>query len=199
VHPRQLLALTLLLSAATTILLTGWGSPAAGLSNSARDRGWAEHRWSWPVAPVPSVLRSYRAPLTEYAAGHRGIDVAVPTGTSVTSPDDGVVLFAGAVGGRPVLSVQHGGGLVSSFEPLDAVVVRGQAVRRGDALGTVAPSAGHCPIDCLHLGARVDGRYVSPMVLLGDVPRAILLPLAAQPGASGARVSLFVRALEPLG
>jgi murein DD-endopeptidase MepM/ murein hydrolase activator NlpD len=198
-HPRQLLALTLLLGAATAVLLTGWVSPAAGLSTSVRGPGWAERRWSWPVAPVPSVLRPYRAPLTEYAAGHRGIDVAVPTGTSVSSPDDGVVFFAGMVGGRPILSVEHGDGLVSSFEPLVAVVVAGQPVRRGDLLGTVAPSAGHCPIDCLHLGTRVDGRYVSPMVLLGDVPRAILLPLTASRDQSGARVSLFVRPLEPLG
>ncbi|BDZ46373.1 M23 family metallopeptidase [Naasia aerilata] len=184
--PRRLLALALLLSAITTLLLPGWIAPAAALPRSGpaapllatfRTAGWADYPWAWPVAPPPAVLRGYRAPLTPYAAGHRGIDVGVPAGTPVTSPDDGVVLFAGAVGGRPVLSVAHAAGLVSSFEPVEAAVTAGQGVRRGEALGTVAASAGHCPVDCLHIGARVDGRYVSPMVLLGEVPRAILLPL----------------------
>lgn len=193
---RRLLAGALLLSAAA-VLLSGWHAPAAALVVSARSPGWAERAWSWPVGPTPIVLRAYRAPPTAYAAGHRGIDVAASVGTPVLSPDDGVVSFTGAVGGRPVVAVTHAAGLVSSFEPVDALVAAGQAVRRGEPLGALAPSAGHCPVDCLHLGARVDGRYVSPLVLLGVVPRAVLLPLA--PRASGSGVRLLVRTLEPLG
>jgi hypothetical protein len=79
-----------------------------------------------------------------------------------------------------VLSIRHAGGLLSSFEPVDAVVTEGEAVSRGEEVGTLAPSAGHCPIDCLHLGARLDGQYLSPLVLLGGVPRAVLLPLEGQ-------------------
>jgi murein DD-endopeptidase MepM/ murein hydrolase activator NlpD len=174
VHPRRFLALTLLLSASLTLLAGGpWSTAAAdGGPRGAR-------AWSWPVDTSRDVARPYRAPPTPYAAGHRGIDLPTPVGATVRSPDDGVVQFAGVVGTRPVLSVRHASGIVSSFEPVDALVEAGRQVRRGDPIGTVAASSGHCPLDCLHIGARIEGRYFSPLVLLGGVPRAVLLPLEA--------------------
>jgi murein DD-endopeptidase MepM/ murein hydrolase activator NlpD len=53
-------------------------------------------------------------------------------------------------------------------------LVEGDAVTRGDVIGTVLP--GHCATVCVHLGVRVDGQYVSPLRFLGGIPRAILLP-----------------------
>lgn len=142
------------------------GAPASG----------AEPRWSWPLRGVLGA--PYRAPPTPYAAGHRGIDIDAAAGTPVLAPADGVVTFAGPVGGRPVLAVLHADGVTSSFDPVEPSVVLGQAVAEGETLGVVAASVGHCPMDCLHLGARVDGRYLSPLALLESVPRAVLLPLA---------------------
>ncbi len=130
--------------------------------------------------PPHTVVHPYRAPATPYGSGHRGIDLPLARGSPVRSPDDGVVHFAGTVGSRPVLSIRHPGGLLSSFEPVHAVVTGGTRVGRGQVVGTLADSAGHCPEDCLHLGARLDGRYLSPLVLLGGVPRAVLLPLESQ-------------------
>jgi hypothetical protein len=37
--------------------------------------------------------------------------------------------------------------------------------------------AGHCAATCLHLGARIAREYVNPLLFLGDVPRAVLLPV----------------------
>ena len=131
--------------------------------------------WAWPVAPPHPVVRPYLAPATPYAAGHRGIDIATPDGATLYAPDDGVVHFAGWVVDRPVLSIDHGDGVLSSYEPVTTTLTAGDVVRRGQAIGLV--ESGHCGTPCLHLGVRVDGAYVSPLLYLGDQPRAVLLPL----------------------
>lgn len=132
-------------------------------------------RWTWPVPPPHPVVRPFVAPDGPYGRGHRGVDLRAAAGSAVRAPDDGVVHFAGYVVDRPVLSIDHGGGLLSSFEPVDAVVARGDPVRRGQVVGTLL--GGHCASACLHLGARVHGEYVNPLLFLGEVPRAVLLPV----------------------
>ncbi|MEO5921904.1 MAG: M23 family metallopeptidase [Pseudolysinimonas sp.] len=132
-------------------------------------------RWSWPVAAPHPIARPYLAPATEYGAGHRGIDIRAPAGSVIRAPADGVVHFAGFVVDRPVLSISHAGGVLSSFEPVEATVATGDRVRRGQIIGVLL--AGHCTAACLHLGARIGGRYVNPLLFLGDVPRAVLLPV----------------------
>lgn len=129
--------------------------------------------WLWPVDPPRAIVRPFVAPATPYSAGHRGVDIAAPDGV-VRAPASGVVRFAGVVVDRPVLSIDHGGGVISSFEPVVATVAAGDAVARGQPIGTVV--AGHCASACVHVGVRVDGQYVSPMAFFGDIPRSILLP-----------------------
>ena len=130
--------------------------------------------WSWPVIGPHPLARPYLAPPTPYAAGHRGIDILAAAGTSVRAPDDGVVHFVGVVVDRPVLSLAHGGGVLSSFEPVSSELRAGDHVVRGEVIGTLI--AGHCTTPCLHLGARIDGNYVNPLLFLGGVPWSVLLP-----------------------
>jgi murein DD-endopeptidase MepM/ murein hydrolase activator NlpD len=130
--------------------------------------------WSWPIAPPHPVIRPFIAPLTRYAAGHRGIDIASTVGGPVIAPDDGVVYFAGVVVDRPVLSIRHDGGLMSSFEPVVSTLAAGSAVTRGLTVGTVVE--GHCANPCVHFGARLHGQYVSPLNYLLGVRHAVLLP-----------------------
>jgi murein DD-endopeptidase MepM/ murein hydrolase activator NlpD len=130
--------------------------------------------WDWPTAAPHALARGYLAPATPYAAGHRGIDIRVPESSTVFAPDDGVVHFAGVVVDRPVLSLDHGGGTLSSFEPVQTELVEGDEVVRGQPIGTVLP--GHCRSSCLHVGARVDGEYVNPLLFLGGMPWSVLIP-----------------------
>jgi murein DD-endopeptidase MepM/ murein hydrolase activator NlpD len=158
--------------AAALVLVLGGGlrvpAAAAGLAASAS-------RWSWPLAPPHPVVHGYLAPPTPYGAGHRGIDIGAPAGGPVLSPADGVVHFAGFVVDRPVLSIEHGGGVLSSFEPVTTSLHAGDVVHRGEVIGVLV--AGHCDVaPCLHLGARVDGEYVNPLVFLGGVPHSVLYP-----------------------
>lgn len=123
------------------------------------------------------MTRQFQAPATQYARGHRGIDLAARSGDPVLSPFDGVVSFAGVVVDRPVLSIESVGDVVASFEPVKAGVAAGERVAAGDVVGAVSLGA-HCSGTCVHLGVRLHGRYVSPLLYLGGIPRAVLLPLS---------------------
>ena len=53
-------------------------------------------------AAQATVVRPFRAPLSTYGAGHRGLDLGVADGTPVLAVEDGVVTHAGLVpGGAP--------------------------------------------------------------------------------------------------
>jgi hypothetical protein len=108
----------------------------------------------------------------------------------VTAPAAGTVHFAGFVVDRPVLSILHPGGVISSFEPVTTTLAIGDAVRAGQEIGTL--EMGHCSRPCLHLGVRIDGGYVSPLLFLGGVPRAVLLPTRF-PKESGLQLSPRMR------
>ncbi|MGO4299908.1 murein hydrolase activator EnvC family protein [Leifsonia sp. RAF41] len=131
--------------------------------------------WAWPLQP-PVLTGAYAAPPTRYAAGHRGIDLQAGPGVVVTAPDDAVIRFSGMVVDRPVVTLDHGGGVLSSYEPVESEAPVGSVVGRGAVVGTVA-SGGHCDARCLHVGVRVDGEYVSPLLFFSRVEPAILLPL----------------------
>ena len=141
-------------------------------------RGAIEDTWSWPIAAPWRIQRPYVAPPTPYGVGHRGIDLVAAVDTPVLAPAAGTVLFAGNVVDRGVISIDHGGGVTSSYEPVTAVVHAGQSVQAGDTIGHIiglhATVSEACP--CLHLGARIDGQYLSPLAFLSAIDRAVLLP-----------------------
>lgn len=148
--------------------------PTTGVASVGTASIAADAPWQWPITPLHPVARPYLAPPTAYAAGHRGIDIRAPAGTAVLAPADGVVHFAGVVVDRPVLSIAHPGDVLSSFEPVQTSLVAGDVVRRGQVIGILLD--GHCTNACLHLGARVSGEYVNPLLFLGGMPWSVLLP-----------------------
>lgn len=142
----------------------------AQVSHVAQVAG-AEPVWLWPTDGEHSIRLEYQAPATEYGRGHRGIDLPADVGQDVRAPASGIVTFVGNLAGRGVLSIRVGDYLVS-YEPLEASVVEGDVVTRGQLLGKVG-SGSHCD-SCLHVGVRRRGLYLSPMKLFGSLPRANL-------------------------
>ena len=144
-----------------SVLLFGWPVPSP---------------YAWPVSS-PHVVRAFAPPPEPWLAGHRGVDLAVPPGAPVLSAGPGRVVFAGRVAGRGVVSVDHAGGLRTTYEPVDPAVQVGAAISAGQTLGSL--SAGHpgCPAAaCLHWGLRRGDAYLDPLALLGR-GRVRLLPL----------------------
>ncbi|WP_086855905.1 M23 family metallopeptidase [Amycolatopsis lexingtonensis] len=127
-------------------------------------------RLSWPLSPVPVVTKYFDAPETPYGAGHRGVDLAAVPGQEVLAADAGVVVFVGPVGGRTVMSVDHDGGLRTTYEPVVPKVAVGEQVYRGQVLGTVLAGHPGCLVAaCLHWGVRRGDEYVDPLALTGEV------------------------------
>lgn len=174
-HDRQAsTALGALLFVLLVILL-----PGAAQASQAPELPTPDPPWSWPVDGARTVTAPFRAPAHDYGAGHRGVDVAAPVGTVVRAPADGIVAFRGVVVDRPLLTIDHGGGIVTTFEPLESSLTPGAPVVAGAEIGTVG-RGGHTEAGQLHLGVRYNDVYINPMLMFGDVPRAILLPCCAR-------------------
>ena len=155
-----------------------WGSAPgdptrAGTSSS--DAAGPESVWVWPVDPPFRVTERFVAPAHDYAPGHRGIDLLPLGGAEVRAPAPGVIAFSGDVAGRGILTIDHGDGLVTTLEPVLSELSEGTGISEADVVGSVS-LGGHAEPGTLHFGVRLDGRYINPMLLLGGVPRAVLVP-----------------------
>jgi murein DD-endopeptidase MepM/ murein hydrolase activator NlpD len=160
--------------------LAGAGSPSVALASSARSAV-AQPRhdgFGWPLPPPHRVTRRFAAPETRYGPGHRGVDLAGRPGEQVLAAAAGTVVFAGSVVDRPVVSIDHPDGLRTTYEPVTPAVHAGQAVRRGQVIGTLlAGHPGCTAAACLHWGVRrARHDYLDPLGLL-DLAPVRLLPV----------------------
>ncbi|MFS0893602.1 murein hydrolase activator EnvC family protein [Microbacterium sp. 179-I 3D3 NHS] len=165
--PRVVLAILLCLVLSVTAAAPGSAAPPPAFGDGPV--------WLWPLDGPRRVAEPYRAPAHAYGAGHRGVDLATAVGAVVRAPAAGVVAFRGVVVDRPLLTIDHGDGLVSTFEPLVSPLSPGDPVSAGEEIGVV-DVGGHTAPGALHVGVRLDGEYVNPLLLFGAVERAVLLP-----------------------
>jgi murein DD-endopeptidase MepM/ murein hydrolase activator NlpD len=144
---------------------------------SLADEG-AAPQWVLPIAESASVVRGFDPPVQRWSAGHRGVDLAAPAGTTVRAAGAGVVTYAGLLAGRGVVAVSHGE-LRTTYEPVTATVSVGEHVDPSEPIGTLAAAGGHClPSACLHWGLLRGTTYLDPLQLLGGGVR--LLPLGSK-------------------
>lgn len=154
---------------ATCAVLTS-AVAAAALASPAQA---ASTPWAPPLHPMV-VVRAFDQPAGPYAPGHRGVDLAGSDGQPVLAAADGVVSYAGQVGGIGVVALSHGS-VRTTYQPVDASVAAGAWVVRGAQIGLLLAEHGHCaPEVCLHWGALVDGVYVDPLALLDPAPSRLL-------------------------
>ncbi|MFC4856406.1 M23 family metallopeptidase [Actinophytocola glycyrrhizae] len=166
--PTLLLLLALLTTALTVPVAA---SATAGAAPPAQAR-----QYGWPLAPPHPVIRPFVAPATPYGPGHRGADLGGQPGAPVSAAGEGVVVHAGPVADRGVVSIDHGDGLRTTYEPVTARVVTGQRVARGTVVGRLVPGHPGCAeAVCLHWGARRGTEYLDPLGLL-SAGRVRLLP-----------------------
>nr|WP_243852690.1 M23 family metallopeptidase [Saccharomonospora amisosensis] len=139
----------------------------------------ARMRSRWPLWPPPPVTRGFDELPHPYAAGHRGVDLAATAGQQVLAAADGTVVFAGTVAGRGVVSIDHEGGLRTTYQPLLPTVAEGDQVTAGQPLGTVVAGHPGCPQQvaaCLHWGLRRGEEYLDPLRLVLAGPTLRLKP-----------------------
>lgn len=140
---------------------------------------------AWPASGRLSgrfgAQRVYRGEPGSY---HSGADVAVPTGTPVTAPGDGVVILAASrpftLEGR-LLMIDHGAGLNSALLHLSRIDVSvGQRVRQGQVVG-LSGATGRVSGPHLHWGLRWRDAKLDPLLVAGMPPGSV------QPSGSVAR------------
>jgi murein DD-endopeptidase MepM/ murein hydrolase activator NlpD len=164
------------LGVGAAVLLVLIGFPARGPDPPARAT--AAIQWGWPLeGGRPEVVRGFEPPPQPWMAGHRGVDLVPAAGDVVVAAGAGVVRFAGVVVDRPVVSITHANGLVTTYEPVAPLVAAGQTVARGQAIGRMIAGHAGCVAPCLHWGLRDGSSYVDPMSLIGRA-RVRLLPSA---------------------
>ncbi|MEX3611199.1 M23 family metallopeptidase [Rothia sp. LK2588] len=154
------------------------------LPNAGAPPSFAADRSGWvrPIDGELHVLRGFDKPAQRWDEGHRGVDLAAPT-PEVRSPAAGTVVFVGKVVDRTVVTVEHGDGKRSTFEPVTPRVMRGDKVSAGQIIATVAEKPQHCQQSCVHWGVYENrGKaktYLNPLALLGAEGPSILLPVGS--------------------
>ena len=126
----------------------------------------------WPVeGPMTSAWGfRWRGWLPEV---HRGVDIAVPTGTPIRAMTGGRVRFAGVQGGYGnVVWIDHGGDVLTVYAHLSRIDVETrQEVGPGQVIG-LSGASGNAAGAHLHFEVWRWGREVDPVPLLGRRPDA---------------------------
>jgi murein DD-endopeptidase MepM/ murein hydrolase activator NlpD len=165
-------------AAIAVVLLIATSIPQASAEVRATPREGAPH-----AVPVGGELVApWDAPEDRpFAPGHRGLDVAAPPGTPVRASAPGTVSFAGSVAANRTVSVDHAGGVRTSYSYLGTIDVgRGDVVALGDIIGTIG--TGHPDDDLpphVHLSARRSDVYFDPVELYVGTSYSDLVELVA--------------------
>jgi len=136
--------------------------------------GWRQP-FLWPATGRISTLFGSQRIYKNGEAGsyHSGIDIAVPAGTPVLAPADGVVILASdhpfLLEGN-LLMIDHGMGLNSALMHLSRIVVtNGQAVKRGQIVA-YSGATGRVTGAHLHWTLRWRDAKIDPLLVAGPMP-----------------------------
>ncbi len=125
----------------------------------------------WPVEGRLADGFAHRTdPFSGEGAFHKGVDITAPTGTTVRTTADGIVVQAEMVAGGygRLVIVDHGGGLQTYYAHLSKISVHaGQELHGGEIVGQVG-SSGRTTAPHLHYEVHVGGTPVNPYRYLAN-------------------------------
>lgn len=156
-----------------------------------------------PVGSLVSSTFGLKEPFRDHA--HRGVDFAVPIGTSVTAPSEGVVesVFWDDGGGGNVIFLLHANNLKTAYLHLsETYVKKGENVRAGQVIASSGNTGGSSTGAHLHFEVRnattedrVDPAKYLPNKFVLKSSVAVMLGISS----IGGRTSLLLPLLGLLG
>lgn len=126
------------------------------------------------ILPAKGPLTSrfgYRFnPFSGVKTFHAGLDIAGGYGRTIHAPANGLITFAGDLGGFGlVLIIDHGYNIVSKYGHNSAILVKkGDRVQRGQPIAKIG-SSGRSTGPHLHYQVEVNGRPVNPLKFILDI------------------------------
>jgi hypothetical protein len=135
-------------------------------------QGWRQ-AFAWPAkGRISGLFGAQRVYKGEPGSYHSGTDVAIPTGTIVTAPADGVVILAAdhpfTLEGN-LLMLDHGMGLNSAFLHLSRIdVMVGDHVKKGQLIGA-SGMTGRATGPHLHWALRWSDAKLDPRLVTGPM------------------------------
>ena len=120
--------------------------------------------FAWPVSGTITSPFGWRSnPFGGAPEFHQGLDIAAPTGTTITASAAGTVIMAQWYGGYGnYILIDNGGGYSTGYGHLSAFYVSaGQQVKQGQAIGAVG-CTGECTGPHVHFEIRYNGKPIDP-------------------------------------
>ncbi|EOS72379.1 hypothetical protein C817_05511 [Dorea sp. 5-2] len=124
-------------------------------------------------------------PVTGAEQLHRGVDIAVPTGTAVLAAMDGTVTAAAydSYYGNYIV-IEDSNGYCTKYAHMDTLSVSaGQTVKHGDTIGTTG-NTGSSSGSHLHIECQYNGEYYNPLFYF-EAGEGTLYGEAGAPGSGG--------------
>jgi len=152
-------------SSSNSSLAIAPAGPAASLSTSYRPASVSiPSRMPVDGAALTSGYGMRNHPVLGGRRAHKGVDLAMPTGTPIYATADGIVSKADWFSSYGLfISLEHGASLQTRYGHLSRLsVAAGQEVKKGDLIGYVG-STGRSTGPHLHYEVRIAGTAVNPV------------------------------------
>ena len=168
-----------------TELFAGWENPEEPMS-AVQPQVSVPSRMPLDDARLTSEYGMRTHPVLKRRLGHKGIDLAAPTGTPIYATADGYVSKAERFSSYGnYVSIEHGARIQTRYAHMSRIAVEdGTWVEKGDLIGYVG-STGRSTGPHLHYEVRIDGKAVNPMPYMVESEAQRAFAIAIGEGGQG--------------
>ena len=169
-----------------TELFARWENPSQPAAAVARPQVSVPSRMPLEDARMTSDYGMRTHPVLKRRLGHKGVDLAAPTGTPIYATADGFVSKAERFSSYGnFVSIEHGARIQTRYAHMSRIAVEdGTWVEKGDLIGYVG-STGRSTGPHLHYEVRIDGQAVNPVPYMVESEAQRAFALAMGEGGQG--------------
>lgn len=169
-----------------TELFARWENPQDNTFSAIAPQVAVPSRMPLEDARLTSDYGMRTHPVLRRRMGHKGVDLAAPTGTPIYATADGVVSKAERFSSYgKFVSIEHGARIQTRYAHMSSIaVLDGTKVKKGQLIGYVG-STGRSTGPHLHYEVRIDGEAVNPVPYMVESSAQQAFALAVGEGGQG--------------